>query len=45
MLDGVNVVQLPDRSGGVWLLWLTDLPEQAESEFRSTVFEVTFRSS
>jgi hypothetical protein len=44
-LDGVNVVQLPDRSGGVWLLWLTDLPELAEGEFRSTVFEVGFRSS
>ncbi|MDJ0960751.1 MAG: protein kinase [Acidimicrobiia bacterium] len=43
-LDGVNVIQLPDRGGGVWLLWLTALPELAESEFRSTVFEVAFRS-
>ncbi len=43
-LDGVNVVQLPERRGGVWLLWLTDLPELAEGEFRSTIFEVTFRS-
>ena len=42
VLDGPATLQLPDRDGGFWLLWLTDLPEQAVDEFFSVVLEVTF---
>jgi hypothetical protein len=45
ILEGSNVVQLPERSGGVWLLWLTDLPLVGEGEYRATVNEVTFLTS
>lgn len=44
VLSGTNPVQLPERTGGVWLLWLTDLPEVGDDEYRSTVFDVAFRS-
>ncbi|MDH3500742.1 MAG: hypothetical protein OEM97_11500 [Acidimicrobiia bacterium] len=43
MFSGTNMVQLPARQGGIWLLWLTDLPEVATDEYRATVSEVTFR--
>jgi len=43
VFDAPASVQVPDRDGGVWLLWLTDLPEQAPGEYFSQVFEVTFR--
>jgi hypothetical protein len=36
-------MQLPNRDGGVWLLWLTDLPEQGSAEYYAEVFEVVFR--
>ncbi|MDJ0663222.1 MAG: hypothetical protein QNJ75_01600 [Acidimicrobiia bacterium] len=42
VFDAPATMQLPDRDGGVWLLWLTDLPEQAADEFYSEVSEVTF---
>ena len=42
VLDGPATLQLPDRDGGFWLLWLTDLPEQSVDEFFSVVLEVTF---
>ncbi len=42
VFDAPATMQLPDRDGGVWLLWLTDLPEQAIDEYFSEVFEVTF---
>ena len=41
--EGVTTNEVPERQGGVWLLWLTDLPEVAADEFRSTIFEVTYR--
>jgi serine/threonine protein kinase len=42
ILDGANRVQLPERDGGIWLLWLTDLPESGEGEFTAQVSEVRF---
>lgn len=42
VLNGPATMQLPDRDGGVWLVWLTELPEQAVDEYFSEVFEVTF---
>lgn len=34
-------VQLPERSGGVWLFWLTDLPPQNDG-FQASIGEVRF---
>ena len=41
--DAPAKMQLPKRDGGVWLLWLTDLPEQAVDEYYSEISEVVFR--
>lgn len=43
VLDASGSLQLPDRDGGVWLLWFTEIPEQAADEFFTVVSEVTFR--
>jgi serine/threonine protein kinase len=43
ILDAPASIQLPDRDGGVWLVWFTDVPEQAPDEFYTVVNEVTFR--
>jgi hypothetical protein len=42
LLDAPASVQLPGRDVGVWLLWFTDIPEQAPDEFYTVVSEVTF---
>ena len=42
VFDAPATLQLPDRDGGVWLLWFTDIPEQAADEFYTVVSEVTF---
>ena len=42
VLDAPAVIQLPRRDGGVWLMWFTDVPEQAIDEFYTVVSEVTF---
>jgi hypothetical protein len=42
VLNGPNLVQLPARSSGVWLLWLTDLPQVTEGEYAASVAEVRF---
>ena len=39
------VLELPEREGGVWLLWLTGLPEISDGEYRGIVYEVTFFAS
>jgi hypothetical protein len=39
------VLELPEREGGVWLLWLTDLPEISDGEYRAVIYEVTFFAS
>jgi hypothetical protein len=43
VFDAPATMQLPNRDGGVWLLWLTDLPEQGSAEYYAEVFEVVFR--
>lgn len=41
--SGPASVSLPDRAGGVWLLWLTDLtPQEGGEYFYSWVYEVRF---
>jgi hypothetical protein len=42
VLDAPARMQLPGRDGGIWLLWFTDVPEQAPDEFFTIVSEVTF---
>lgn len=42
--EGTTRMQLAQREGGVWLLWFTDLPEQEEGVFYTTIDEVVFRS-
>ncbi len=43
IVSGRTSVDLPTRSGGVWLLWLTDLASQESGEyFYSWVYEVRF---
>ena len=37
-------MQLPVRGGGLWRLWLTDLPEQSDGSFRSEISSVRFTS-
>ncbi len=36
-------LQLPPRDGGLWLLWLVDLPEQDDDEYYTEIGEVVFR--
>ena len=43
VLEAPASLQLPDRDGGIWLLWFTDLPEQGADEYFTIVSEVTFR--
>jgi hypothetical protein len=43
VFDAPATMQLPSRDGGVWLLWLTDIPEQAAGEYYSELSEVVFR--
>lgn len=42
MLAGQNRLQFPARSGGRWLLWLTDLPADDEGEYLAAVTVVRF---
>jgi serine/threonine protein kinase len=42
--EGTTRMQLTERDGGVWLLWLTDLPEREEGVYFSNIAEVVFRS-
>ena len=42
MFDGRNATQLPPRRGGVWLLWITDLPEETNGEFIGEITVVQF---
>ncbi len=37
-------LQLPVRGGGVWRLWLTDLPEQPDGSYRSEITNIQFTS-
>ncbi len=42
-LGGPIVLQLPDRTNGQWLVWLTELSPTDEGDFRSSLGEVRFR--
>ena len=35
-------IQLPVRSGGIWRLWLTSLPEQPDGSYQARITEVRF---
>ncbi|MCH7668867.1 MAG: hypothetical protein IIC71_06665 [Acidobacteria bacterium] len=41
---GTTTIQLPDRPEGHWLLWLTDLPEDATGEYVAVIREIRFGS-
>ncbi len=41
---GTTTIQLPDRDGGSWLLWLTDLPDDGSGEYVAVIREVRFGS-
>lgn len=38
-------IQLPQRIGGVWRLWLTGLPERSDGTYQSRIAEVRFVTS
>ncbi len=38
-----TLIEFPARDGGVWLVWLVDLPANEEGTYRSTIAEVRFR--
>ncbi len=45
IVGGRARVHLPHREGGVWLVWITDLPPQEDGEFfYGFVYEVRFRA-
>jgi hypothetical protein len=39
---GTTTLDLPGRPGGHWLIWMVDLPEQADGTFSSSIAEVRF---
>jgi hypothetical protein len=41
-LEGANLIRVPRRSGGWWLLWLTGLPERSDGRFYAEVATVGF---
>ncbi len=42
LVGGNAEIPLPPRDGGVWVLWLTSLPEQESGVFFGEIAEVTF---
>lgn len=40
---GATLIDLPPREGGVWLIWLTHLPQRADATFYSSMSEVRFQ--
>jgi serine/threonine protein kinase len=40
---GRGALQLPDRTDGYWLVWLTDLPEDPDGGFVGSIGEVRFQ--
>jgi hypothetical protein len=44
LLNSEVRIQLPLRGGGVWLLWLIDIPERPDGSFQAVISEVTFGS-
>ncbi len=41
---GTASLSLPPRTGGHWLIWITDLPAQSDGTYYSTLSEVRFLS-
>ena len=41
---GTLTLRLPDRRGGTWLLWLTDLPPREDGSWGAGIAEVRFRA-
>ena len=41
---GVALHQLPSRTGGSWVVWLTDLPRRGEEDHSAEIAEVRFRA-
>ena len=39
---GVTTVDLPARAGGIWLVWMTDLPRHADGSYYASMSEVRF---
>lgn len=44
LLNSEVRIQLPLRGGGVWLLWLIDIPERSDGSYQAVINEVTFGS-
>ncbi len=44
LLNAEVRIQLPLRGGGLWLLWLIDIPARADGSFQASINEVTFGS-
>ncbi len=42
LVGGTATLPLPSKDGGGWVLWLTDLPQQAPEEYFAEIAEVTF---
>jgi hypothetical protein len=42
LLEGTNVVRVPEREGGVWLLRLIDLPGDGEGRYAAEIAMVRF---
>ena len=41
---GTLTLRLPDRRGGTWLLWLTELPTRQDGSWGAGIAEVRFRA-
>ena len=41
-LPGTSLIQLPARQNGIWLIWITDVPQQSDGYF-AELAEVRFR--
>lgn len=41
LLAAPTLIQLPRRTGGVWLLWLTELPRGGDGSHRAEIAEIT----
>jgi serine/threonine protein kinase len=42
LLDGPNLARVPPRNGGMWLLWLTGLPETEAGRYSAQIALVRF---
>lgn len=42
VLEGVNLVRIPERDGGRWLLWLLEFPEREAGRFYADIHSVRF---